>query len=310
MQVDPERSRQAIAAVGKPLGMTVEQAALAIWNTANANMANAIHEMCTKKGHDIRSFTMVAGGGAGGAHVAGIARRLSIPQVIVPRVAALMSAYGMYNLDLGIEFARSWFLERNQVAPKDLQALVDDMRREAQEEFAKLGVSAADLSYAPSVEMRYAGQFTELEIELPSMTISEDVLDRLVGDFHDRHKQMFTYNLPWLGVEFLTFRVRVTAPRPELGPSRVSTDTVASAAVQGRRRVHFSGGVRDTLVFDWDKLSPGDSIPGPAVIVDRTTSVLVLPEFRCVVNPSHNLVLRPVGVGANQETAAVLEEIE
>jgi N-methylhydantoinase A/oxoprolinase/acetone carboxylase beta subunit len=74
--------------------------------------------------------------------------------------------------------------------------------------------------------------------------------------------------------------------------------------------VHFSGGVRDTLVFDWDKLSPGDSIPGPAVIVDRTTSVLVLPEFRCVVNPSHNLVLRPVGVGANQETAAVLEEIE
>jgi N-methylhydantoinase A len=310
MQVDPERSRQAIAAVGKPLGMTVEQAALAIWNTANANMANAIHEMCTKKGHDIRSFTMVAGGGAGGAHVAGIARRLSIPQVIVPRVAALMSAYGMYNLDLGIEFARSWFLERNQVAPKDLQALVDDMRREAQEEFAKLGVSAADLSYAPSVEMRYAGQFTELEIELPSMTISEDVLDRLVGDFHDRHKQMFTYNLPWLGVEFLTFRVRVTAPRPELGPSRVSTDTVASAAVQGRRRVHFSGGVRDTLVFDWDKLSPGDSIPGPAVIVDRTTSVLVLPEFRCVVNPSHNLVLRPVGVGAHQETAAVLEEIE
>jgi N-methylhydantoinase A len=311
MQVDVERSRKAIAEIGKPLGMNVEEAALAIWTTANANMSNAIHEMCTKKGHDVRSFTMVAGGGAGGAHVAGIARRLSIPEVIVPRVAGLMSAYGMYNLDLGLEFARSWFLERSQVSMKDLQALIDDMQREAQEEFAKFGVPASELTYLPSVEMRYAGQFTELEIEFSDLSVSEKMLDGLVSDFHEQHRKFFTYNLPWLGVEFLTFRLRVTTPRRELGMSRVATGKGGSSTgIEGTRTVYFEDGARETPVYSWDNLSPGDTVSGPAVIVDPTTSVLVLPEFQCTVNAADSLVLRLMNADAPVDAAPVHEEVE
>ncbi len=308
MTVDVERSRKAVGEIGARLGMSVEKAALAMWTTINANMANSINEMCTKKGHDLRAFTMVAGGGAGGAHVVGIAKRLSIPEVVIPRVAALMSAYGMYNLDPGLEFARSWFLDRNKVKLSELQRLFEEMREEARREFIRLGIDASNLSYFPTVEMRYAGQFTDIEIDLPDIEVTEQVLDQLVARFHEKHRQMFTYNLPWLDVEFLTFRLRVTAPRKQIGRLTVNTGKPSSAAGRATRKVLFEEGALDTPVVDWDNLESGDKIFGPAVIVDRTTSVLVLPGFNCEVDPYHSLVIRPVArQSANNRSEAAME---
>lgn len=309
MTVDVERSRKAVGEIGARLGMSVEKAALAMWTTINANMANAINEMCTKKGHDLRTFTMVAGGGAGGAHVVGIAKRLSIPEVVIPRVAALMSAYGMYNLDPGLEFARSWFLDRNKVKLSELQRLFEEMREEARREFVRLGIDASNLSYFPTVEMRYAGQFTDIEIDLPDIEVTEQALDQLVARFHEKHRQMFTYNLPWLDVEFLTFRLRVTAPRKQIGRLTVNTGKPSSSAAgRATRKVLFEEGALDSPVVDWDNLEPGDKIFGPAVIVDRTTSVLVLPGFDCEVDPYHSLVIRPVArQSATNRSEAVME---
>jgi N-methylhydantoinase A len=73
---------------------------LLMYTTVNGH-GQLIAEVCTKKGHDVRDFTLVAGGGAGGIHAAAIAKQLSIPMVIVPRVAALMSAFGMFAMTWG-----------------------------------------------------------------------------------------------------------------------------------------------------------------------------------------------------------------
>jgi N-methylhydantoinase A len=311
MSVDVERSRKAIGEIGSKLGMSVEQAALAMWTTINANMANAINEMCTKKGHDLRTFTMVAGGGAGGAHVAGIAKRLSIPKVVIPRVAALMSAYGMYNLDPGLEFARSWFLDRKKVKHSELRRLFDEMREEARGEFVRLGIDASNLSYFPTVEMRYAGQFTDIEVEFPDTEVNEQAIDQLVARFHEKHRQMFTYNLPWLDVELLTFRMRATAPRSRIGRFKVDAGKPSSRTVgRAARKVLFEGGALDAPILDWDALKPGEKVSGPAVIVDKTTSVLVLPDFTCEVDPYHSLVLRPAATRSETTRGeAVMETV-
>ena len=107
MKLDMHRAQQAVTRAGANLGMSTDQTAQAMFVTINRVMGNLITEVCTKKGHDVRDFTLVAGGGAGGIHAAAIAQQLSIPMVIVPRVAALMSAFGMFAKDLGFEYARS-----------------------------------------------------------------------------------------------------------------------------------------------------------------------------------------------------------
>ena len=72
------------AAVGEPLGLGVEEAAVAILRIANANMANALRVMTIARGHDPRRFALVAIGGAGPMHACALADELGIPRVVDP----------------------------------------------------------------------------------------------------------------------------------------------------------------------------------------------------------------------------------
>lgn len=292
MALDLERSRQAIGRVGAQIGMNVEKTALAMYSTINTVMANAITEVFTKKGHDRRDLTMVAGGGGGGAHVAAIAKRLGIREVIIPRVAALLSAYGMYNMDLGLEFARSRVVNRANINAADIRQFYEGMRAEANAAFKRLGVPVERLSYVHTVEMRYAGQWTDVEVDLPPGEFTDAALDTLVDNFHQKFKRLYMYSMPWLGTEFLTFRLRAIAPRPHLQIRALEGKGDVKTAKKDTRPVVFERGVCQTPLIDWDRLFAGDTVAGPAVIVDRTTSVLVPHDFVCTVDRYGSLILK------------------
>jgi N-methylhydantoinase A len=294
--LDVERSHRAVARVGSKLSMTVDQAALAMFTTINIVMGNLITEVCTKKGHDVRDFTLVAGGGAGGIHATAIAQRLSIPMVIVPPVAALMSAFGMFAMDLGLEYARSCFRSQSKLDFAEINGLYADMRRQAREDFARIGNPEAQLSCRPTVEMRYAGQFHEVEVDLPAETLNAETLQALLHNFHSKYESMFTYSMPWRAAEFLTFRLRATTPprSVELAATAKAAGDIATAS-RGARWCLFDGNPKrvETPAYDWDRLEPGHQIVGPAIIDDKTTTVLVIPGFTCEVDPYRNLLLRP-----------------
>ena len=294
IKLDVKRSHQAVERIGKKISMTAEHSAQAIFTTINTVMANLITEVCTKQGQDVRDFTLVAGGGAGGIHAASIARQLSIPMVIVPRVAALMSAFGMFAKDLGLEYARSCFRTQKKLDFAEVGGLYADMRRQAHADFARMGISESQMSFQPTVEMRYAGQFHEVEVDMPGETLDTEKLNALLANFHTKYERMYTYSMNWREAEFLTFRLKVTAPRR---PVQMATNERASgdvsAARRGSRACLFEGSEKrvDTPAFDWDKLQPGHRIAGPALIDDKTTTVLLPSGFDCEVDQYRNLVL-------------------
>jgi N-methylhydantoinase A len=108
IKLSRERAEEAVQKVTQPLGMTTAQAAQAIYTTVNSFMADQITEVSTKRGHDVRDFALVVGGGAGPVHAAAIAELLSIPTVVIPSIAATYSAFGMFAMDVGRNFARSY----------------------------------------------------------------------------------------------------------------------------------------------------------------------------------------------------------
>ena len=295
IKLDVERSHQAVARVGGNLKMDVHKTALAIYTTINTVMANLITEVCTKQGHDVRDFTMVAGGGAGGIHAAAIARQLSIPMVIVPRVAALMSAFGMFAKDLGLEYARSCFRSQGQLNFDEISSLYADMHRQAGEDFARIGIPASQMSFQPTVEMRYVGQFHDVEIDLPAENLNAENLQALLQNFHTKYERMYTYSMLWRPVEFHTFRLKVTAMRQAV---KMAANAPAAAAVEAARRGSrmclFDGNPTqvETPAYDWDRMEPGHKLAGPALIDDKTTTVLVLPGFTCELDAYRNLLLR------------------
>ena len=108
MKLDEKASRRAMKPLMERLGLDEKGAAEAIFRTVNANMANKIAEVSTKRGYDIRNTIMIAGGGGGPIHGGFIADSLGVRRVVVPPVAALYSAFGMFAMDIGQDYARSF----------------------------------------------------------------------------------------------------------------------------------------------------------------------------------------------------------
>ena len=101
--------------------------------------------------------------------------------------------------------------------------------------------------------------------------------------------------MTWRAAEFLTFRLKVTAPRrPVPMASSDRTSAGIETAARGSRSCLFPGSTQrlDTPVYDWDRMVPGHKLTGPALVDDKTTTVLVPPGFNCEVDPYRNLVLR------------------
>mgnify|MGYP001598136971 CR=1 FL=1 len=131
IQLSPERAEEAVKQVAHPLGMTVAQAAQAIFTTVNSFMADQITEVSTKLGYDIRDFALVGGGGAGPVHAAAIAELLSIPTVVIPSIAAAYSAFGMFAMDIGRNFARSYICGAKRIDSERVKQLYREMEAEA-----------------------------------------------------------------------------------------------------------------------------------------------------------------------------------
>jgi N-methylhydantoinase A len=191
-----------------------------------------------------------------------------------------MSAFGMFAMDLGLEYARSCARRQNRLDFAELANLYADMRRQACEDFARIGISEAQISYQRTVEMRYVGQFHEVEVEMPAEDLNAENLQVLLQNFHTKYEKMYTYSMTWRAAEFLTFRLKVTAPRR---PMETAVHARAAAGVEaarrGSRQCLFDGSPKrvETRVYDWDRMAPGHKVEGP---------------FACEVDQYRNLVLR------------------
>lgn len=293
MSLDLERSERALARTGAEIGLDAVQTAAAAFETATAVMADSVTEVCTRRGHDVRSLVLVAGGGAGGLHAAPIAARLGIPTVIFPQMSAAMSAFGMLTMDPGQEHIRSNASPDGQIdvdhARQTFKALLD----EATASFDGSGLETGAITALRTVDLRYQGQFHELSIDVEDSDLDSDDFAAVVERFHQTHERLYGYALRWRRVELLSFHVRTTVPRPlplELALEPDAT-TSAAEALRGERRCLLEGTQANVRVYDGVKLAPGHEFTGPALVDSPTTTVLVPAGFSCRVDAHRNLVL-------------------
>jgi N-methylhydantoinase A len=301
IQLLRERAEEAVKQVAAPLGMTATQAAQAIFTTVNSFMADQITEVSTKRGYDVRDFALVAGGGAGPVHAASIAELLSIPTVVIPSVAATYSAFGMFAMDIGRNFARSYICGAKRIDPKRVKQLYREMEAEALEGFRANGIPPEQVIFSRTTDMRYGGQFHEVEVEVGG-EFTADQLDDTVKKFHEKHEALYTFGMPWKSVEFLNFRLRATAGRAAFRLREIGRGEPASApALKRRRSCWFDGREVDTPVYDGAQLLAGCRFSGPAIIEETTTTVVVPGSYLCAVDQWKNYLLTRLGGGNEQK---------
>ncbi len=292
--LDAERSRQAIRKVAEPLKMSESEAAQAIFDIINSLMADQVIELSTKRGYDVRDFALIVGGGAGAVHGAAIAEQLGVPNVVIPKYAALYSAFGMFAMDVGREYSQSCMVRADKLDLQRLEKLFCGLIEQATADLKQSHVEASELVLARTAQMRYVGQFHEIEIPLPDKLKSAEDVQQVVKAFHARHQELYTFALPERGVEFRTISLRATVKGGhdlKLVPlSRGKAD--AKAAFKRKRRCLFGGDWIETPCYDGARLLAGNVIPGPAIIEEEATTVVIPETFVCTVDKSGSYLLK------------------
>ena len=291
--LDRSKAEEAVRVeIAEPLGMTETEGAQAILTAVSSFMADQISEVFTSRGLDVRDIAIVAGGGAGPVHAAFIAERLRVPTVIVPSVAATFSAFGMFAMDIGRNYARSYIAS---AAAADLGRITDlfqQMEDEAAEGLKDMGAQSGAVEFVRTVAMRYIGQFSEVEVAFPSGEVTNESLAEAVANFHRRHEELYTFQMPWKGTELLTFYLKATVQKArfELREAEEGSSD-SSSAQKSIRECIFNGVPAETPVYDGSLLRAGNRFEGPAIVEEPKTTIVVPPAFTCEVDRQHGYVL-------------------
>ncbi len=269
--------------VGAKLGLAPEMAALAVVEMVDENMANAarVHAIESGKGYDGR--TMIAFGGGGPVHGFRVAEKVGIERVLVPSGAGVGSAIGFLRAPVGYEVVRSLYQRFRTFDVAAVNALLDDMVREA-ESVVAAGSFGAPTRQSRIAFMRYVGQGHEIAVTLPARTLGEADVPAIRAAYDAEYSRFYDRPVPGSDVEIMSYAVVVATVPPDT-PAVAPVAGGAAAVPVGSQRVRDSvtGEVADWAVYDRAALSPGAAVAGPAVIAEDETSTLVGPGWRASV---------------------------
>ena len=280
--------------VGQPLDISATAASWGVHAIVNENMAQAARTHLIERNRDPRDAAIVAFGGAGPAHAAEVARVLGIRQVIVPMGAGVASAIGALTAPMALPFVRSYMTLLHQTDWGNVNRLYAEMRQEAMDAFA--GVSDADrVRFHMAADMRFAGQYHELRVELPEDADGPHAIDRIEATFRKGYTDVYGRAPSSLTPEVLNWHLVAELPRPEfvLAAEEMHERNIESA-LKGERDVYFNrpepGYVR-CPVYDRYRLDPGAAFSGPCIIEEREATVVVTPGCQVTIDGYRNIVI-------------------
>jgi N-methylhydantoinase A len=200
----------------------------------------------------------------------------------VPRVAAVLSAWGMLATDLRFEMSRTHIGDAQALDGAAVTRLFEEMEAEG---LARLRASFdGPTRTARAVDMRYGEQVFEITVPLDDVDWSvADPLPQIVERFHRRHEALYTYSMPDQETVLVNARVAVSGILEEL-PQEPNLPTAPPVPPEAERRIYFDKWVT-APVYAFDSLAPAQTIAGPAIIESATTTVLLRPGDRATVTP-------------------------
>ncbi|MDR7573843.1 MAG: hydantoinase/oxoprolinase family protein, partial [Armatimonadota bacterium] len=294
---DASAAREAIERAGRPLGLDPVRTAWGIMAIVCERMAQAARLYLIERGQDPRRFTLVGFGGAGPATAARVARLLGMREVIIPPASGVASAVGLLAASPGVDLGHSLAGELQEMDWRAVEALLVSMEAQALEMVAGAGVFADGARIERRAEMRYAGQFHDIEVPVPR-PVDDRAAEELRSRFDREYLRLYGIVLEGYPVQALNWRVLVTGE-----PSRVDMRVPALPARRGaprRRPIYLPEEERfvEVPVYDRYALEAGRQIPGPAVVEEAEATTLVWAGDVLTVDAQQNLVIT-VGRGAS-----------
>ncbi len=282
IRIDIDAASRAIAPIAAALGLGLTETALGIVRVANAAMARALRRVTVERGVDGRDCALLAFGGGGPMHAAGLAELYGLSEVIVPAASSAFSALGCLTADFSFLQQRTVRLALRDTPPGVFAARVADLAAEATEPLIANGIAMADIAVEPVALMRYAAQSDSLPVPF-AMPLDPATLE---ADFHRRHRDLFGYAT---AEPCVVEALRVQARRPSTTPfARLGAGRPARPA-HTRPCVFAGGDSVATAILPRETLD--GIVHGPAIIADAWSTTVVPPGWQLRADPAGHLFL-------------------
>lgn len=289
---------------------TPEEIALGFIQVANESMAKPIRALTEARGYDTSAHNLACFGGAGGQHACAIASSLSIKTVIVHRYSSILSAYGMALADVVHEAQEPASGALTASAMEIINGRIEILKAKVTEALTADGIEETRIQYEVYLNLRYQGTDNTLMVLRPDG-----------GDFGaafiQEHQREFSFTFPGRNILVEDIRVRGVgkaisvppeAPQPEL--RSITALAIGEESRDDSTEVYFADlGRVTTPVFFLEHLKPGSFIQGPAMIIDKTQTIVVEPHASATILSRH-VILNVQSVKNQVDNATVVDPIK
>ncbi|MBX7170471.1 MAG: hydantoinase/oxoprolinase family protein [Pyrinomonadaceae bacterium] len=294
MSLDVEASRNAVKKIADALGLSIEEAAQGILDIVNENMFGALRLVSVQRGLDPRDFALVAFGGAGPLHGNYLSKLCGSYPCISPPTPGVLSALGFLHSDIRNEFSQTMIRELEKIDNKEFGEIFGVLQKEAEDWLNAEEIPADRQKLTYQVDVRYYRQGFEFPITVsPDQFSTEEGKQKFIADFKETHEKNYGFNIE-SPIEIVNLRCigtgqvrKVELPKYEAG------DENADSAKYEDHTAWFDGKHLDTPIYDRDKLRPGHKIAGPAIITQKDSTTVILPDHHGKVDAYLNILIYP-----------------
>lgn len=297
MELDRDSARRVFdEKIARPLGVTVEEAAIGIYRVAAAQITDLIRKITVERGLDPREFVLHSFGGSCGMLASAFGAELQVRRIVIPYTASVNCAFGLVTADVRHEYSTTTTLPA-EAAPDEVNAIFTPLAEQARAQLLSEGFPEDRVSLTWSVDLRYRRQVHEVTTPVAAATpLDRAGLDRLIEDFEALYERKFGKGSAYreAGIEMTMFRLTASGmiERPSL-PRQAEGGPDAGAARTGRRPVFSEqhGALVEADIYDFTRLEPGNRLAGPAVIHTPITTIAVQADQTARMDGYRNIIL-------------------
>ncbi|KAK8038210.1 5-oxoprolinase [Apiospora phragmitis] len=290
---------------------TAEEVAMGFLNVANATMTRPIRTLSEGRGFEAGAHNLGCFGGAGGQHAVAVARDLGIRRVIIPRYSSILSAYGMALADVVVENQEPETVNFSSNVHDQLQNRFDRLSAQGVQSLESQGFSTSEIRHELFLNMRYQGSNTSLMIPHPGH------IAEFEEAFIARHHQEFGFTQPRSTiVDDVRVRtigqganLKLTNPFEELRRVQTTLSATPSEPRAFTKVYYENHGWTDTALLYLNDLPIGSTIRGPAIVVDKTQTIVLDSSSAATILPEH-LILEILDVEAAKIATDAVDPVQ
>jgi 5-oxoprolinase (ATP-hydrolysing) len=145
-------------------------------------------------------------------------------------------------------------------------------------------IEASSLKYFYRLQIRYDGSDSALSIKF-------DSIDRIIIAFECAHQARFGFISKEKQLIVESIQVE-TVSKSELSVQNKTRNINTTHKLLTKKQVVMNGKLQETAFYNRDQVATGIPLPGPAVIVENTSTIIIEPGWQAQLSANNDLILK------------------